>query len=293
MTMPLATIAARMVTVTCSSFPRSLDKLDRLLSEGTVPTQVVAAVLASDPMLAAQMLGEANATASSDITQLSAAMMNIGLGSVHGLIRGCGAIPADKRQEMAACWSQANACATMTRIVAVNCGNRLRATYDEETLQAAGLIHDLGTIIAILHFPDDYARACRRLDAGEGTLNQLLKQELGADCAQLGTLLARIWRLPPMLATCIRYHQHPMASDSFQEIACMVHVARILARACGFTPSRDRFLDPLDEQAIKRLDLHTYDLERIIDLFFEEMDELELYEGMLGAKTALLPIIRG
>jgi hypothetical protein len=37
-TVPLATIAARMVSVTGASFPRSLEKLDRLLSEGVVPT---------------------------------------------------------------------------------------------------------------------------------------------------------------------------------------------------------------------------------------------------------------
>jgi HD-like signal output (HDOD) protein len=253
---------------------------------------VVTAVLAIDPMLTAQVLGEANATSANDVTQLSVAMMQTGLGSVHGLIRGVAPIPSQHRKELAGCWGQANACATMTRILAGHCAGRLHARYDDETLQTAGLLHDLGSIVAILHFSDDYARACARLDAGEGPLPRLLKEELGADPPQLGALLAHTWRLPPLLTTCIRSHHQPLRAESFNEIACLVHVARILVRACGFVTGRDRFLDPLDEDAMKLLDLHVYDLERIVDQFFEEMDELELYEGMLGAKTALLPVVR-
>jgi HD-like signal output (HDOD) protein len=293
MSYPLATLAARMVSVAGASFPRSLSKLDRLISQGTVPTQVVIAVLGTDPMLTAQVLAEANATSSGDITQISAAMLHIGLGSVHGLIRAAAHIPEEHRKALADCWTQANACATMTRLLATACAGRLQAHYDDETLQTAGLLHDLGTIIAILQFPAEYQRACERLEREEIPLSRLLKEELGADNAQLGTLLAHTWRLPALFTSCIRHHAQPERADGFGELVGLVHVAHILVRACGFTCGRDRFVENLSEEVLRHLDLHLYDFERLIELFLDEMDELELYEGLVGSKTGLHPTLRG
>ena len=292
MSIPLATIAARMVSVTGASFPRSLDKLDRLINQATVPTQVVAAVLGTDPMLSAQILAEANATSTSDITQLSAAMLHMGLGSVHGLVRAATPVPEEHRKALMACWTQAGACSTMTQLLASACSSRLQAHYDDETLQAAGLLHDIGTIIAILQFPDEYQRACTRLEQELVPFPTLLKEELGADTAQLGALLAQTWRLPPLLISCIRHHAQPRGTDSFREVVSLVHVARILVRACGFHCERDRFVECLDEDVLRQLDLHLYDFERLIEQFLDQMEERELYEGLVGGKTGLNPIIR-
>jgi HD-like signal output (HDOD) protein len=292
MTIPLATIAARMVSVTGASFPRSLDKIDRLINQATVPTHVVLAVLGTDPMLSAQVLAEANATSASEITQLSAAILHIGLGSVHGLVRAASPVPTEHRRALSACWNQANACANMTRLIAAACAPRLQAHYDDETLQIAGLLHDIGTIVAILQFPDEYRRACDRLERQATPLPILLKEELGAETAQLGALLAQTWRLPAIFVACIRYHAQPLATESFREITSLVHVARILVRACGFHNERDRFLESLDEEVLKKLDLHLSDFERLVEQFLNEMEENELYEGLVGTKTGLNPIIR-
>ena len=93
MTLPLAAIASRVVGMSCVGFPRSLDKIDRLLSEGDAPLPVVTAVIATDPLLTTQILGSANATSPKEITQLSEALVYIGLGAIHGLVRGAGHIP--------------------------------------------------------------------------------------------------------------------------------------------------------------------------------------------------------
>ena len=113
MTLPLAAIAARVVGMSCVGFPRSLDKIDRLLSEGNAPLPVVTAVIATDPLLTAQILGAANATSPKEITQLSEALVYIGLGSIHGMVRGAGHIPEARRKDLASCWALANATGTM------------------------------------------------------------------------------------------------------------------------------------------------------------------------------------
>ncbi|HEX3135723.1 MAG TPA: HDOD domain-containing protein [Planctomycetota bacterium] len=282
MSLPLPTIAARMLTVSCLGFPSSLDKIDRLIVEGSAPISVLVALISADPLLTAQVLGQANSSSGAELTQLTNAMTHLGLGSVHGLVKGSLPIPDTLRRDLAGCWSLANACANMTRILADYCTPTLGAKADEETLHAAGLLHDLGTIVALMHFNDEYQRAVARLDERGAHLNRLLREELGADQVALGTLLATYWRLPPLITACIRYHQRPLQADGFQETVALVHVARGLVRACGFVAGPDRFLDPLDEEAMLLLKLRISDLERILDRFYDQMEELELYEGVLA-----------
>ena len=283
MTLPLPTIAARMMTVACFGFPSNRDKIDRLVSEGTAPLSVLVALIGTDPLLSAQVLGQANSASSAELTQLTTAMAHLGLGSVHGLVKASVPVPDHLRRDLAGCWSLANACANMTRVLADYCTPTLAAKSDEETLHLAGLLHDLGTIVAMTHFGDDYARAVARLDGpGNQNINRLLREELGADQVALGTLLATYWRLPPLITACIRYHQQPLRADGFQETVALVHVARCLVRACGFVAGADRFLDPLDEPALALLKLRISDLERILERFYDQMEELELYEGVLA-----------
>jgi HD-like signal output (HDOD) protein len=282
MTHPLPTIAARLLTVSCMGFPSSLDKIDRLLTEGSAPRSVLVGLISADPLLSAQVLGQANSSAHTDITQLTAAMSHLGLSSVHGLVRSSLPIPPTLRRDLAGCWSLANACANMTRVLADYCTPTLAAKADAETLHLAGLLHDLGTIVALVHFPEDHARAAARLDERGSSLARLLREELGADQVTLGTLLATYWRLPPLLTACIRYHQRPLQADGYQETVALVHVSRCLVRACGFIAGADRFVEPLDDNALTLLRLHASDLERILENFYDQMAELELYEGVFA-----------
>jgi len=282
MSLPLPTIAARMMTVSCMSFASSRDKIDRLISEGSAPLSVLVALISADPLLSAQVLGQANSSSTAEFTKLTDAMSHLGLGSVHGLVKASLPIPEGLRRDLAGCWSLANACANMTRVLADYCTPTLAAKSDEETLHVAGLLHDLGTIVAMTHFGEEYTRALNRLGENRSNINRLVREELGADQVALGTLLASYWRLPPLITACIRYHQQPLRADGFQETVALVHVSRCLVRACGFVTGADRFLEPLDEEAMALLKLRLSDLERILDRFYDQMEELELYEGVLA-----------
>ena len=281
MTLPLPTIAARLMTVACYGFPSNRDKIDRLMIEGTAPLSVLVSLIGTDPLLSAQVLGQANSSSPGELTQLTTAMAHLGLGSVHGLVKASLPVPEALRGPLASCWSLANACATMTRVLADYCTPTLAAKSDDETLHLAGLLHDLGTLVAMTHFSEEYSRASVRLDQHGTHINRLLREELGVDQVALGTLLATYWRLPPLITTCIRFHQRPLQADGFQETVALVHVSRCLVRACGFVAGPDRFLDPLDDDALALLKLRISDLERILERFYDEMEELELYEGVL------------
>jgi HD-like signal output (HDOD) protein len=280
----LPTIASRIVTVVPQSFERTLEKVDLLSGDPNSSSPVVIGIMSSDPVLTALALGRANAISASDLTQLSNAVLMLGMSTVQGLVREVQPIPPQARKVLAASWSLANAAATMTKILATHSPTMMSLRQDDETLHAAGLLHDLGTMVACLHFPNEYQRAGERIEREDTPFATLLKDELGADAAELGAMLAKMWNLPELIATCIRYHLRPMKADGYTEIVSLVHVARTLVRACGFCTGADVYLDPIDEDALDFLGLHESQLEGVIKQFYDDMEELELYESVLVAQ---------
>lgn len=284
MSLPLATLAARLTTLTAITFPRTISKLNGLLEDGDTPTGVLGAILASDPVLGAAVLGRANAIAQQPTGSLNNAVMVLGLGSVQGLVQSAQELPMESRAIMAACWSQANACAMFCRTL----GRRVAAIsdLDEDSWHSLGLVHDLGGIVARLYFPEEQQRAETRLAAGDGPYALLLTEELGASPGLLGSLWAHILNLPPRIVTGIRYQEAPELAKDDPLPAAAVHVARNVIRGLGFTVGEDVYVDTLRPEAMALLGLGSRDLEDVLDDFLDEMDELELFEGAFMAESA-------
>jgi HD-like signal output (HDOD) protein len=279
--LPLPTIASRVMTTPGFTFARTSAKLEQLINDPQAPGEVVMAIISSDPLLTALVISQAN-QAGEGVTRLSEAMRTVGLGGVIGLMRGFITLPAEAHDPLAACWRQATACAYMTRLLARQVANHLPNTeldeLDDETLTTAGLLHDIGSPLAFVRFPAEYARAIARLDAGEGPFERLLTLELGADASDLGYLLARSWNLPPLIGSCIRFHQRPGKADGHHDLVATVHIARLLVRACGFVAGRDRFINGVDGDALSRLHLRLDDFPPLLDRFFIEWEEREMFE---------------
>lgn len=283
--LPLPTIASRILTTTGFTLPRTTEKLTSLITDTGASAELVRSMVASDPMLTAVVLGQAHQAAEGG-TRLSEALRSVGLGGVIGLTRGFMTIPETARPAVGGCWQLGNACGMLTRIIARmvaghHPGSDL-AALDDETLHAAGLLHDLGSALAAVRFPAEYAKATARQDAGEGPFSQLLHKELGADAGDLGYLLARSWNLHPLLQSCIRFHDRPKQADAYQNLVAVVHVARLLARSCGHVTGGDRFIWGIDDGALSRLGLRLDDYPVILNRFLDEWDVMEMYEVGAG-----------
>jgi HD-like signal output (HDOD) protein len=284
MSVPLASLASRLTGLQAVSFPRTLGKLTTLMANGDTPTAVLAAILASDPVLGAAILGRANAIAAQPTGSLGNAVMVLGLGTVHGLVRSARELPEASRAVMAGCWSQANACGMLCRVI----GRRVASLsdLDEEAWHSLGLIHDLGGIAARLCWPEEVARAEARLAAGDGPFSLMLTEELGASPGLLGSLWAHILNLPPRLITGLRYQEAPELARDDPLPAAALHVARNLVRGLGFTVGEDVYVDSLRPEALALLGLGSLELVEVLDEFLADMDELELFEGAFMHEAA-------
>lgn len=284
MAQSLALIQSRLLTTGLPTFPRTVAKLEHLILEAEAPAQVVASVLATDPSLSALVIGQANA-AGHATPLLTQAIRQIGVGVVLTTARSAVPVVASQRKALASLWAEANAAAVMVQILVDLRRNHLRGRWDDETLHMAGLLHDLGHIIALSLFTREYAAACVRLQQGQGPFHALVGEEIGLGVTELVAAAAQHWSLPAMLTQPMLHWREPAAAadGEHSELTAVMHVAHHLVHAAGFVAAGDRFVEPISEWAMSRLDLRLSDLETLLNRLYEQMEELELFEGALGS----------
>lgn len=275
-----AAIHARLLTAGLPTFPRTVARLQHLIVEAEAPPHVVASVIATDPAIAALVIGQANAGGHAT-TQLTEAIRRIGLGVVMSTANSAVPVPDAQRAALASCWAQANAVAVLLPILVDYRRHLIRGEWDPETLHLIGLCHDLGHVLALSQFPNEYAAASRRLMLGERNFENLIAQELGAGTGQLAGMAALSWSLPPVLAVPMAHWRQPRNALEHQDLTALLHIAHILAHAAGFAAAGDTYVEAIDDPTLSRLNLRTNDLETVLTRLFESMDELELYEGAL------------
>lgn len=256
MSLPLPTIAARVVSAPALTFPQMSHKVALMAGDSSCSAQLVASVIISDPMLSAVTLSRANvATASSHnaIHQVSNAVVLLGLGMVHGIALEMQAAPAICNRHLAACWSLSNACATMCRILTGICPSGLPKDLDHETAILHGLLHDLGSIVSICYFYEHYRQAEKYIDSDQDVFLRQLQHQIGLSSSNIGALIAKSWHLPDSYVTSIRYQHKPDEAPSNQGLVALVHIARILVRGCGFVVGHDQYVEPINDKAMETL----------------------------------------
>lgn len=116
----------------------------------------------------------------------------------------------------------------------------------------AGLLHDIGQLVLVSHFPEQYAQVLLYRRQHDCFLIQAERDVLGIDHAAVGGMLADAWHFPAMLREAVAEHHAP-ASAPASSLANLIHVADITAHALGFTHSDEELVAPLDRTAWERL----------------------------------------
>jgi HD-like signal output (HDOD) protein len=114
-------------------------------------------------------------------------------------------------------------------------------TTDHEVLEhvwTAGLLHDLGALIAPLMEPEKWKDIPRRIEAfepdGENpSLGGLYRETIGIDHARLaGAFAARVWRMPETVTVLTRFWPDPSEVEP-PFLAWAVHRADVAAQVLG------------------------------------------------------------
>jgi putative nucleotidyltransferase with HDIG domain len=146
----------------------------------------------------------------------------------------------------------------------------------------AALLHDMGKLIIARHMDNDTRDEIRRAVFDHGlTYVAAERQILGFDHAQVGGLVARRWRFPDELASCIAWHHHPrhdrIANTSFDA----VHIANAVAKTIGTGLGIEGMNMKIDVNAAESLGLTAESLEALCAYTMLELPRtLELFEDL-------------
>ncbi|MGC8594342.1 MAG: HDOD domain-containing protein [Candidatus Kryptoniota bacterium] len=102
---------------------------------------------------------------------------------------------------------------------------------------AAGLLHDIGTLVLYRFFRPEFQEIYKIIE--EGKEQPLFAEEtvLGANHADVGAWIAERWNFPPQLVEAIKFHHHPVQAKINTELTSVVHVANQIACTHGYSCS--------------------------------------------------------
>ncbi len=121
-----------------------------------------------------------------------------------------------------------------------------------EDVFLAGIIHDVGLIIEDQLAGEALRRACGVYDPSKNTLVGCEQEIIGCDHSEVGTLLAKDWRLPPEVIKAIRHHHDREKKYPLTSITSILQLAEYIAGKLNYSPIVGRF-DPLPPHLVRHV----------------------------------------
>lgn len=118
----------------------------------------------------------------------------------------------------------------LVALTAKQLAKELKLPVGEEAF-LAGMIHDLGLLVALQVWPDKLRAACDTIRGGGATsFCQAERDAMGVDHQQLGQALAAAWKFPALCQSVAGNHHNPSrANESERALVGLVHAADSLA----------------------------------------------------------------
>ncbi|MEA3545778.1 MAG: HDOD domain-containing protein, partial [Thermodesulfobacteriota bacterium] len=217
------------------SLPTVYRHIVELLEHPNSSSHMIAKVINKDAGLTVRLLRLVNSPVygfSGKVDSVSRAVSLLGTNELSTLTLGVSVVkqfqnvPSDLLN-MDSFWRHSIRCGLFSRILAGHLGEK-----EAEKYFVGGLLHDIGRLVMLDRMAPQYASAIARARQDHLPMYRAEQERLNTDHSIIGKLLAEKWRLSPALIRMIGSHHSPRLAQYSTE-ACIVHVADILAHACG------------------------------------------------------------
>lgn len=226
----------------------------------------IAAIVSKDPSLSATLLKIVNSAYygfSEKVESLQFAAMALGTRQVGSLALGITVVNyfkgiSDKRINMQSFWRHSIACAITAQTLAAH----VKGVIPERVF-IGGLLHDIGRLVLLTAFPDEYNLLLSSSRAPGLFLYQAEPKIFGCTHARFGGMLAETWNFSDGISQLIHHHHDDFKSIPPAEIA-IVYFSNWLVNAIGIGFSGENELPALNMKAWKALVISQSLLESII-----------------------------
>lgn len=268
------------------TLPHILVKLITTCQDENGSIQDIAKIIRSDASMSAKILKLANSSyfrSAEKIGQIDHALIRMGReaiknlaisSAVHQVFSKSGIV--SQAFNLKRFWRHSLTSAVLARMIAE------KTTYNlPEQAFLAGMIHDIGRLILVTNFPDEYNAV---LDGSENSAESILEREnrMGAPHTEIGAWLLGRWNFDSMAVDAVRYHHEPVTrvKESFPLVR-IIYAANDMSRMTGSSDAAFCVLKGLFPCTFP-------DAVNMIEQAEEEVQELAEFLGLpIGEKEAI------
>ena len=237
--------------ISLASPPEIYARLCKLIEEPDSTSAMLAEVIERDPAISTRLLRLANSAFFAlpvEVDSIADAITLIGRQATRDLVLATEVIQRfhDIPRELIdiySYWRSSLRCAILARQMIT----LLPATYNDESMFLAGLLHDIGHLVIYTRTPE-LGRKSLLEHRHRGIPLHIVERELmGFDYAEVGSALATMWELPQMLCSVLANHINPQDTETYRMEATLVHIAAAISHQGSFDEELVDTLLPADQ----------------------------------------------
>ena len=247
------------------TLPGVLQEVAVLVENPNYSTDQISRAISKDQVLSAKVLKMVNSPIygfPGRIGSIQHALVLLGFNVVKGIIISTSVFEV-MNENMRGLWEHSLGCALASSAIA-----RAIGCKDPEEYAVAGLLHDIGKVVAAVQLPDSRAAIDALVKEKDISYRQAEIEVLGFAHDRINLWLSNYWNLPANLKEGLSYHHRPMSATLYPKVAQVVHVGNFLARLFGVGNGGDDQISALDEGVLEALEITP-------DILYKVMDGLE------------------
>lgn len=273
------------------AFPQSVSRVMELTSDINCSPRDLVQVIDHDPVMTVKILKLVNSAyfgLSRTINSINQGVVFVGINTIKNLaltIATMGMLPKQDRGglNMTKFLLHSLGTATVARSLAQTVGVSSRDSTD---FFVAGLLHDFGKVVLAQFMSSDYEKVLKLAKNDNLSLDDVERQEIGADHNRIGGMLGEKWQLPPDLVSSIRAHhltddpdgtEQPEPSDNALLLRDCVFAANQITKSMDFGNSGNPVIEPFYEPIMNRFGKDMDALKASLGRVNEEMEKTRAF----------------
>jgi putative nucleotidyltransferase with HDIG domain len=234
-------------------------------------------VIKSDLALSVRVLKCVNSAAHglrSKVTSLQQAVGYLGFRQVRNLTIAasvCESFKTDLRigpYDRKKLWQHMVAVAVTSQMIAMQ-----KSIRNHDEIFLAGLLHDIGIILEDQYMNEPFTKMMKNLPA-DATLVSGEKEWFGFDHTELGTILAKQWKLPAMVHDVIRDHHKKTFTGEFEQATACITLANMMCASKDFG-STTLPLPQIPADVMIRLGVEPHDIKPLVEQMEKQVSQNE------------------
>ena len=253
------------------ALPAVVLELIQSFSDSRISAEQLAVKISHDQAIAAKTLRLANSSfygLPRQVTSIAEATAILGLRTLRsvataaGLVGGFSGVRC-RGFDFDAFWRHSIGTALTARALAK------RAKLDEDAAFTLGLVHDIGRLVLVSSYEEEYAQAIAYQVEHDCLMYAAERHHFGVDHAEVGGVIAEHWHFAPEIVAAISCHHRPPPSST-KSLTDLVHVADNIAHGLDLSHKENDMVPLLALESWGRLALSDADYADVFEVVTEQ-----------------------